>query len=70
MFGGNHGMITALKVINLQKALNVLVVDESASMEVEINEDKIQLLRDKLGGLIAEQLRDSREALVAELLTV
>jgi hypothetical protein len=39
-------------------------------MEVEVDEDKMQLLRDKLGGLIAEQLRDSTEALVAELLTL
>lgn len=48
----------------------MLVAEEGASMEVEVDERKMELLRDKLGGLIAEQLRDSREALIVELLSL
>lgn len=39
-------------------------------MEVEVDGEKMELLREKLGGLIAAQLQDSREALVTELLTI
>ena len=39
-------------------------------MEVEVNEEKMEALREKLGALIAAQLQDSREALITELLTI
>lgn len=45
-------------------------MEEEVSMEVEVTEEKMELLREKLGGLIAAQLRDSREALIMELLTI
>ena len=52
-----------------QKALNVLVNKDSASMDVDIVDSKVAELRERLGDVITDHLlQKPNEALIAELL--